>query len=343
MKLFPSFPNTVLMLFLSTAAAFASVTVNSPQNDESVTSPFSLVAYATACSSQPISTIGYSIDNGDTTIFHGETSIDTQVSTSMGTHTLHVKSWGDRGALCMRDVTVQVTTVTNDPVANTSIVPSNAIGVSSIQTLGNWRGVHDSGTSGWANGAMSLVGSPTHSGAARQFSTSYSSTGGERYYVSFGDNATSTNFFYDGWVYVTDSVSHIANVELDLNQTMQNGQTVIMGVQCDGYSGTWDYTLNVGSPSNPKPHWAHSQAACNPRTWTKYTWHHIQASYSRSQYGKVTYKSVYFDGVQKPINVTVPSAYASGWGPTLLTNFQIDGLNGGSSVIYLDDLTIKRW
>lgn len=335
------FPYSLMIIFLSAVPAFASVTINSPQNDESVSSPFSLVAYATACSSQPISTIGYSLDNSDTTMFHGQTSIDTKVSATVGSHTVHVKSWGDSGAVCVTDATFKVTSVTSD--ATSSLVPSDAVSVSSIQTLDNWKGVHDSGTSGWSSGTMSLVGSPTHSGAARKFSTSYSSTGGERYYVSFGDNATATNFFYDGWVYVTDSISHVANVEMDLNQTMQNGQTVIMGVQCDGYTGTWDYTENVGSPSNPKGHWAHSQAACNPRTWAKYTWHHIQASYSRSQYGKVTYKSVYFDGVQKPINATVPSAYASGWGPTLLTNFQVDGLNGGSSVIYLDDLIIQRW
>jgi len=40
----------------------------------------------------------------------------------------------------------------------------------------------------------------------------------------------------------------------------------------------------------------------------------------------------------------VPSAFALGWGPTLLTNFQIDGLGGyGTANVYIDKLTISRW
>jgi len=43
--------------------------------------------------------------------------------------------------------------------------------------------------------------------------------------------------------------------------------------------------------------------------------------------------------------MTVPSAFALGWAPTLLTNFQIDGAVAGSdtATAYLDDLTIYRW
>jgi hypothetical protein len=33
-----------------------------------------------------------------------------------------------------------------------------------------------------------------------------------------------------------------------------------------------------------------------------------------------------------------------GWASTLLTNFQIDGLgSGGSTIAYLDNLTVYRW
>jgi hypothetical protein len=60
---------------------------------------------------------------------------------------------------------------------------------------------------------------------------------------------------------------------MDINQVMQNGQTVILEVQCDS------------------------------------------------------------------------SAFAQGWSPTLLTNFQVDSYAAGSasSTVYLDDLTIYRW
>ena len=74
----------------------------------------------------------------------------------------------------------------------------------------------------------------------------YKRQGDERYYVSFGDDTESTNFLYDTWVYFTSSSSQLANLEMDVNQTMPNGQTAIFGFQCDGYSSTWDYTANKG-------------------------------------------------------------------------------------------------
>jgi hypothetical protein len=339
------FPHTILTLVLFAVPAFASVTVNSPQNGETVNSPFNLNAYATVCSNQPISSIGYSFDSvSGTTLFKGSSSIDTNVTAKIGTHKLHVKAWGTKGAVCVTDVAINVAAAPIDPANNTSIVPSDAISVSSIQALSNWKGVHDTGTNGNSSGVMSLVATPAYDGSARQFVSTFTGGGGLRYWVSFGDDPTATNFFYDGWVYVTDDASSIGNVEMDMNQVMANGQNVIYGVQCDGYSGTWDYTENLGTPESPKGHWAHSKAACNPRSWTRNAWHHVELNYSRSDTGCVTYKSVYFDGVQSVINAIAPSAYASGWGLTLLTNFQVDGLGkSGTSTVYLDDLTIYRW
>ena len=87
----------------------------------------------------------------------------------------------------------------------------------------------------------------------------------------------------------------------------------------------------------------HSASGCNPRNWTTNAWHHIQVSYSRDNSGNVTYHSVWFDGAENPINATVPSSFALGWAPVLLTNFQVDGVGSGSNTVYLDNLTISRW
>jgi hypothetical protein len=165
-----------------------------------------------------------------------------------------------------------------------------------------------------------------------------------RYHVSFGDNTAATHFVYDAWVYLTNSAGAIANLEMDMNQVMPNGQTVIYGFQCDGYSSTWDYTANAGTPQKPSDAWRHTSVACNPRTWTRNAWHHVQIQYSRDSSGHVTYSSVTLDGAKHSINATVPSAFALGWAPTLLTNFQVDGLgSGGTATVYLSDLTITRW
>lgn len=338
-----------LLLCLSVAApAMASVTISSPYNGESVTSPFNLSATAGWCSGQWISAIGYSIDNSThTTLWHNN-KIDTSVSASSGYHTVHVKSWGYNGSVCMSDVKVNVTTLSSNSISSSSgpWIPSNATSVSGIQMLSNWRADHDTGTgSGWASGYTSLVGSPSRSsGGTRQFITKYGNHGGERYSSSFDDDSSSKNFVYDAWIYLGNSASNLANLELDLNQTVSSGNTVIFGFQCDGYYNTWDYSANTGSASSPHGTWKHSGAYCNPRAWTRNTWHHVQVRYSRDDGGNVTYYSVYFDGKRSDINKKVFSAYSLGWGKTLLTNFQVDGLgSGGTIYTYLSTLKVYRW
>jgi hypothetical protein len=223
--------------------------------------------------------------------------------------------------------------------------PPKTITVSNIQSAYQWSMTQDTATgSGVATGGMSLVSSPSLSGKAREFDFSFQNSAGERYWSVFGADTSATNFTYDTSVYIASPSSDIANLEFDMNQVMANGQTVIFGVQCDGYCSTWDYTTNAGTPSYPIDQWIHSTAPCNPQKWATNTWHHLQISYSRDSVGNVTYKTVTLDGVQQKINETVPSAFALGWSQVLLTNFQIDGMGGyGSATVYLDKLAISRW
>jgi hypothetical protein len=336
---------TLTLLFASLAIpAAAAVTVASPANGAQVSSPFNLTANASSCSSQTIAAMGYSLDNSSSTTIVYSSSVNVQVQASTGTHTLHVKSWGNQGSVCVNDVAIAVLPVTT-VMTNAAAVPSNAVSVSGIQTLGNWAAASDSGAAGSSIGATALGNSPSLSGTARKFATTYSNYGDERYSAAFGDDTTSTNFLYDAWLYVSGPSTGVANVEMDMNQVMPNHQTVIFGFQCDGWAGTWDYTANVGTPQSPVDTWLHSTASCNPRQWSANAWHHIQVSYSRDSSGNVTYKSVWFDGTESIINQTVLSAFALGWSPTLLTNFQVDGATAGSgsSTIYLDQLTVYRW
>ena len=66
-----------------------------------------------------------------------------------------------------------------------------------IQAFGDWIAVNDPGTDGSATGAMAMAGSPSLSGNALEFYTTYSYYGGERYYASFGDDTTASNFVYE--------------------------------------------------------------------------------------------------------------------------------------------------
>ena len=195
--------------------------------------------------------MGYSLDNSPNTVVVYSTSINTQVTATAGAHTLHVKSWGNQGASCVADVPLTVANV------SAPSIPSNAIAASGIHVSPNWKAEYDTGTgSGSATGAMSLVNQPSLSGTARQFVTTTTNYGGERYSDLFGTDAAATNFLYDGWIYLAGPTTGIANIEMDLNQVMANGQTVIFGFQCDGWSGTWDYTANTGTPHEAGRHLA---------------------------------------------------------------------------------------
>jgi hypothetical protein len=328
-----------LALLASAVPAVANVTINSPGANARVVSPFWLSATASPCSSQPIAAMGYSFDDSTNTSIVNGASLSAVIGFSTGAHVLHIKSWGNQGAPCVTSINL---TVVPPP---TSTIPSDAIKSTALQTLGNWEAADDFATgSGISRGLMGIVSSPSLSGYAREFTATYSNSSGERFDVVFGADTESQNFLYDAWVDIAGPSNDIANIEMDMNQVMPNGQTAIFGFQCDGYSGTWDYTVNAGTPQNPSDIWRHSYSECNPREWSTNAWHHIQISYSRDGAGNVTYKSVWLDNIESDLYITVPSAFALGWSPALLTNFQIDGLgSSGSATVYLDNLTIYRW
>ena len=255
------------------------------------------------------------------------------------------KLHSDPGAYLVKAFGGQMGSVAVNGPSSPLPLPANAITVTQIQALETWQAAHDSG--GGVNtsaGITSIVSSPSQSGAAREFDTNYTNSGDERYWAVFASDPAATNFVYDVWIYIASPADGIANIELDMNQVLANGQTDIYGFQCDGYSGTWDYTANTGTPKLPNDTWMHATASCNPRAWATDVWHHLQVAYSRDDAGNVTYQSVWLDGARQDIGATVPSAFALGWGSVLLTNFQVDGSGlSGTSTVYLDNLTISRW
>ena len=339
-----------MALAITVIPTLAQTVITSPTNGQEVSSPFTLDVTASTCSSQPVTAIGYSLDGSSNTSSWPVDYINGPVAAPSGSHTLHVKAWNGAGAVCVTDVSINVeaapaTSTNSSSASGSSIVPSNAVKVSSIQALGNWITVHDGGTTGSSSGTTSLTSSPSLTGTARLFANQFNDFGGQRYSVQFDDNTTSQNFFYDAWVYIAGSASGFSNLEFDLDQTMPNGQTVIMGFQCDSWIQRWDYAVNAGSPTSPNDTWLHSYAPCNVQSWGVNQWHHVQISYSHNESGWVTYNSVWLDGVEQDLNFTVFSGYALGWAPAIVTNFQIDGNSSGTTWgnVYLDEVTVFRW
>jgi len=336
-----------MALAVAAYPAFGQVTVSSPYNNEQVSAPFTLDMTANTCSSLPVTSVGYSLNNSTQTSAWNAQYIDGPVNAPAGWNTLHVKAWNGHGGVCVVDVSVDVVAgaSTSSASSSGSVVPSSAIKVSAIQALGEWRAIHDGGTPGTSSGTMSTSSSPSMSGTARLFANQFNDYGGERYWVQFSDDNSAQNFFYDTWVYVANNANGFANLEFDTDQTMANGQTAVMGFQCDSWNGTWDYARNAGSATSPNDTWGHSSAACNVHSWGANQWHHVQIYFSRDTSGNVTYHTVWLDGVQQNIGVTTFSAFALGWGPAVVTQFQIDGDSGGTTWgnVYLDELTVERW
>lgn len=399
------------------------IVVASPASGAKLSAPFTVVASSKTCGGVSTAAMGYSIDSGSAVI--EPTSFSAAVTTTSGSHTLHVKCWGKGTAeqvllpitvgtgsdpatatpqfslpsgtytgkqyVSLSDATTGSTIYyTTDgsgpstasprysgpiPVASSMVIealatstgnsnsglgranyvinnttsgpsiPSNALKDTEIQLMPNWRTKHDPATGGTATGTMSIVSAPSFSGGqVAKYATSYSNYGGVLYSVTYDKDAVPTNFVYDAEVWI-GAGSAIGNLEMDNNQVIANGDTVIYAFQCAGDSNTWDYSENAGTRANPIVKWIHSNQTCNPANWTKNAWHHVQIQTSRDDVGNVTYHSVWLDGVEYPINQTVMSAFSLNWAAAdLIANFQVDGPSaGGSSTLYLDNFTIYRW
>jgi hypothetical protein len=222
-------------------------------------------------------------------------------------------------------------------------IPANAISSGPLDGSSAWQWSHDPGTPGSSQGSSVYpITGLSADNAAREFYMTYSGRSGEIYHVSFAKDLNATHFVYDAYVYVVDP-SQLANLEMDMNDVMPDGQTVILGTQCSVYSKSWEYTYQSGGSF----HWHPSNIPCNPETWSAKTWHHIQIASHRDSIGTATYDWVGVDGVYSNFqNATANSSRQLGWAlGDLLINFQIDGSSAGSgsNTIYTDRLTVYRW
>ncbi|HEY1576140.1 MAG TPA: hypothetical protein VGF82_03600 [Terracidiphilus sp.] len=228
-------------------------------------------------------------------------------------------------------------------VSATTRIPSNAIASSDLDASPNWEWTHDPGTPGSSQGTTTYpVSGYSADNTARKFYMTYSGASGELYHVSFATDKTATHFVYDAYVYLTDP-SQVANLEMDMNDVMTDGRTVILATQCSSYSNSWEYTLLTDGGF----HWHPSNIPCSPKKWSANTWHHIQIASHRDGNGVATYDWVSVDGTYGDFdNASGADAKSLGWAiGDLLINFQIDGANkgSGSATIYTDKLIVYRW
>jgi hypothetical protein len=344
----------------SAQAAFASnVTISSPTNGTTTQSPVWIRAHNIGCNGEKPTAFRFSIDNSSTSI-NGDSPYDidvTHYAISTGKHTIHFKSWVNGKSCPMVNSTITVTGTnsgsgssssdsndsTSSSSASTSVsIPSNAVNSGSLEAKSGWRGVHDSGTPGSSHGSMVYPATTPVYDNAREYYMTYTARGGERWSLSFAKDSGATHFVLDTYVYVVNP-SQLANLELDLNQVLSNGKTVIMGTQCSGFNKVWEWTAY----QNGHYGWHKSSIACNPMSWSAKTWHHIQIGFHRDSSGVVTHDWVSMDGKKSSFSGAKANAAKSmGWEPkTLQMNVQMDGYSksSGSVKIYLHKTTFYRW
>lgn len=339
-------------LALSQPALAANITVASPVSGTTVASPLWVRAHNVGCDGLAPTAFGYSVDSSST-LTTGATHYDidvTKLGIGSGTHTIHFKSWTSKGICPVITTTFKVSGATatassgdstsSGSATTSGSIPSIAVASANLDGKG-WIAQQDAGTPGDARGSSSFPATTPLYDDAREFYMTYSKHGGERWHVSFAKDASATHFVYDTYVYIVDP-AQVANLELDMNQVMSNGATVIFGTQCSSYTKTWEYTYVSGGA-----HWKSSNIPCNPKTWAAKSWHHIQIASHRNSSGVVTYDWVNVDGTHRVFqNATVFSAEQLGWAKgDLLINFQMDGVNEGSGSItaYIHKMTIFRW
>ncbi|MFL6428247.1 MAG: hypothetical protein ACJ71S_08390 [Acidobacteriaceae bacterium] len=330
------------------AAFAANITVASPVNGTSNSSPVWVRAHNVGCNGLAPTAFGFSVDSGATTM--GVTPYDVDVthySIGSGSHTIHFKAWTSAGICPVVNTTFSVGGSsstggggTPTPSSPSASIPSYARASADLDTSNNWAYEHDAGTPGSSRGSTVFPASVSGYDNAREFYMTYSSNGGERWHNSFGNDGSATHFVMDTYVYVKNP-SQMANLELDLNQVMSNGATVIYGTQCSVYSHSWEWTYVSGGP-----HWHSSNIPCNPTTWAANTWHHIQVAFHRDSNGYVTHDWVNFDGTHSNFSgASGGSAKNLGWARgDLLMNIQMDGhLGSGSITAYFHKTVFYRW
>jgi hypothetical protein len=332
------------------AALAQNITVGSPLNGATTQSPLLVKAHNVGCNGLAPTAFAFMIDNSSTA-YWGATPYDidvTNTSVSVGKHIIRFKAWTSAGICPEVDSTIQVTTGTPPPGGDSSggtsdTIPSNALASADLDTLTNWAYEHDAGTPGTSRGSTLFPATTPLYDDAREFYMTYSNRGGERFHNSFARDTTSTHFIMDTYVYVVNP-DQLANLELDLNQVMSDGRTVIFGTQCSTYSHTWEWSY-YGSTGGP--HWHPSNIPCDTRKWTANTWHHIQVAFHRDSNGYVTHDWVNFDGTHTNFSgAAAGSAKALGWAKgSMIMNIQMDGYNktSGNVTAYFHKTTYYRW
>lgn len=360
---------------LTVSTTASDITITNP-TDPNVAINFPLQAQAPTCQGLATTSMAYSFDSLTDHLFSGQTSINTTATApSTGAHLLRVKAWNTSGALCEKQMDLNV--------INNGLIPgSTANAYNRIELFNNYTGSYascpagskgsgvggatsnsfqlwltepDCGTVGTKTGNTSVVSPPatppSNDTQVRQYTMNYDGGNGDgvRWFIPLSNSSVTadddvySNFQYDVWVYFDPpSIDHLYNLEMDLNQTVGKPAQYlyIFATQCNMVKGVWQ--LGNGWPLN-------ADQSCT-RSLFQPGWHHVQIQFHRTT-GSITFDAEAIDGIVQNFTCngggacTVSVSSGTSWGANVLgPNFQLDGISGGSTITgYADQFTIYRW
>lgn len=301
------------------------ITVSTPTNNATVSSPFNVTASASG--SNPVTTMQIYLDGQLATTVQAA-SLNTSVSAGAGAHALVIQALDSTGAVTKDSLSITVN----------GSVPSNATVQSNIESMAGWQSCTVCAGSG-GNGpvaGMSLAqfqATPSQDGDSAKFSiwgsTPYSDA---LWWKELGPDNSATNFQYDVDFYLTTPQDAQA-LEFDVNQS--DGTTrFIFGTQCNIKNGA---VFDVWDTAGGR--WMHTGVPCPAPSAN--TWHHLTWQLKRSA-SQATFVSVTLDGVTHPVNMTFNGKPASG--SELNVAFQMDGDSAQHAYsTWLDKVSLTYW
>lgn len=280
------------------------LTVSSPTDSSTVTSPINVVASAQP--KNPIFFMRVYVDQL-AVYFTFNNSINTQIFAAPGQHTITVMAEDNQGYISATPLTVTVSSQATQNV------------ISSIQNLPGWQscGALFPAGSGRA-GQICAAGGGTPNSTLTQNITSPSMDGKSAefsiapqppdcpgycnmlYFNPIAGGSNVSHFLYDVYFYIDNSDAPQA-LEFDTNQTY-GGQRWVWGSECnfkgDGHWDIWDDAPQTG--------WEETNIPCVASDFPANSWNHI--TWDIQQAGNnVQYNTLTVNGTVYPVNTTYPN------------------------------------
>ena len=330
--------SSTISLTVNTASG---VSVTSPANGSTVSNPAAFVASATTACAGGVASMGVYV-NGNLSYTSQGAKLNATLPLPVGTPNTVVQAWDNCGGVTSTPVSVKVagTTMANihqstnwnqwgelPPVYDICSAPCSGI---------SWAMTHN-------QKAVSLSGNATRfdMGGSKPYSDVLWSNPvlGQGALGSYQDNSRSLipnlhNFALDTDIFITN-LAVTQDLEFDINM-YKDGVGMEWGTECNHLAdGVWDIWDNVNA------HWVPTSIPC---TLNNNAWNHVTVNVQRESDNTLLYQSITVNGVNYPINRTMPPfSVPSGWyGMTI--NYQMDGnYRQSANTTFLDNTNFTYW